>query len=180
MFLPPAAGPLPTSVVEVPELASHLGDVAVPTGPIPSTEDTSLKEASGHGQFPAWGASRTSIPGITPLLSPDRPTCTKVIDLRGQVNCAHKVRLQTPLGLEVVHPVALVVQSTVGDQQKSISSPGNQVTMAGVDTVLEEVDKLLEEEGLASSLVPSRIDEPVEIQSEREEPLVPTSFAVQA
>ena len=51
--------------------------------------------------------------------------------------------------------------------------------MARADTVLEEADKLLEEEGLVSSPVPSRLEEPVETQSGHEEPLVPASFAAQ-
>ena len=46
--------------------------------------------------------------------------------------------------------------------------------MAGVDIVLEEADKLLEEEGLVSCPVP------VEIPRGHEEPLVPASFTAQA
>ena len=67
------------------------------------------------------------------------------------------------LRLEAVEPIALVVKFTIGEQSKDPSSPSTQVKMAGVDMVLEEADKLLEEEGLVSSLVPSRLEEPVEI-----------------
>ena len=52
--------------------------------------------------------------------------------------------------------------------------------MAGVDIVLEEADKLIEEEGLVLSPVPSRLEERVEIQRGHEEPLVLASFTVQA
>ena len=100
VFLPLTIGPLPTEVAVVPQSASPPGDVVVP--PVPPTKDASLKAASGSRHFLTWGASKLSIPGIKPLLSPNQPTRTKVIDLRGQVHCAHKVRLQTPLGPEVV------------------------------------------------------------------------------
>ena len=95
---------------------------------------------------------------------------------------SHKVRVQTPLGPEVVQLVALVVQSTVGEQSKdgADTSLGTHMMMEGADTVLDEADKLLEEEGLVSSPVPSQLRDPVEIQSEHEEPLVSASFVAQA
>ena len=48
------------------------------------------------------------------------------------------------------------------------------------DTVLEEADRLLEEEGLVSSPIEPTAKEPVEIQSERGEPPNITSFAAKA
>ena len=50
--------------------------------------------------------------------------------------------------------------------------------MVGMDTILDEVDKLLEEEGLVSSPVPSRLEEPVDMG--HAEPSVLAYFTAQA
>ena len=52
--------------------------------------------------------------------------------------------------------------------------------MAMVDTVLEEVDRLLEEDGMVSSPLPTVVEEHVEIQSERGEHLDTPSFSSKA
>lgn len=124
-------------------------------------------------QIPQWAASRLSLLRIAQLIPLDQHTCTKVIDLRCQTKCAHKVRLQTPLGPEVVHLVALVVQSieTVDTCYQQEGEIHAREDMPMEDTVLEEVDKLLEEEGMVSSSTLLAVDneDPIQIQSKRVE-----------
>lgn len=105
---------------------------------------------------------------MAPLIFPEQPSRTKVIDLRCQTKCAHKVRLQTPLGPEIVHPVALVVQLVGEEKTGKIHNQGRMATVAGTDVaktdiVLEEADRLLEEEGMVSSPLETTVEDQVEI-----------------
>lgn len=72
------------------------------------------------------------------------------------------------------------------DKQKGeIRTQESMTVVAGADaaradTVLEEADRLLEEEGMVSSPLEATAKEQVEIQSEHEEPPDTASFAAKA
>lgn len=94
-------------ILESPEIYPNItGD---PEGIITADTFEPNQGAGGTQQIPTWGASRISLPRLAPLIYSEQHSRTKVIDLRCQPNCAHKVRLQTPLGPKIVHLVALMV-----------------------------------------------------------------------
>lgn len=132
-------------------------------GSCTEAEDHNTEGGSRQQQIPQWGASRVLLPRVANLVPIDQQACNKVIDLRCQKECGHKVTLQTPQGIEVAHPIALVVQPVLVVQSagkmdaqnekyedepiiEDEDTPVEDASIEGI--VLEEAIKLLEEVGM--------------------------------